>query len=150
MLEQLEEAMRTTERDDAIRIIRSELKRRTGKAWSVTGGSGSVWGWIRITVPPARRIKSLENPAWHLEHECSTPTLHAEECSDTAPYLDGPAQRNGTMPWADVCELAVVLGLTPGQCYGGVSVPASRAHRVEYVDRARGLTPTHIAQPYWD
>lgn len=43
-------------RDEAIRRIRAGLKRRTGKSWSVTGGRGTGWGWIRISAPPARRV----------------------------------------------------------------------------------------------
>jgi len=33
------------------------LRRRSGKPWSVTGGRGTAWGWIRITSPPARRLE---------------------------------------------------------------------------------------------
>ena len=43
------------ERDDTIREIRTALKRRSGKAWSVTGGRGTSYGWLTITAPPARR-----------------------------------------------------------------------------------------------
>lgn len=42
------------ERDDAIQRIRTALKRRSGKSWSVRGGRGTTWGWIDIDVPPAR------------------------------------------------------------------------------------------------
>lgn len=42
-------------RDEAIRRIRAGLKKRSGKTWSVTGGRGTGWGWIRIMSPPARR-----------------------------------------------------------------------------------------------
>lgn len=42
------------ERNDAIKQIRSALRKRSGKAWSVTGGRGTSWGWITITAPPAR------------------------------------------------------------------------------------------------
>lgn len=45
-----------SDRNDTISIIRSELKRRSGKTWSVTGGKGTAWGWIKVTSPPARRI----------------------------------------------------------------------------------------------
>lgn len=44
------------DRDETIRAIRAALRRRTGRAWSVTGGRGTAWGWIRITAPPARRV----------------------------------------------------------------------------------------------
>ena len=48
--------MATTDRDETIRAIRSALRQRTGRSWSVTGGRGTAWGWIRISAPPARRV----------------------------------------------------------------------------------------------
>lgn len=45
-------------RDSAISTIRAALRRRSGKAWSVTGGRGTAWGWITIEAPPARRTWS--------------------------------------------------------------------------------------------
>lgn len=44
-----------SERDETIQAIKAALRRRSGKAWSVRGGRGTVWGWITITSPPARR-----------------------------------------------------------------------------------------------
>jgi hypothetical protein len=43
-------------RDETIRRIRVALRRRSGKAWSVTGGRGTAWGWIHIQSPPKRRV----------------------------------------------------------------------------------------------
>ena len=43
------------DRDDAIKAIRTALRKRSGKSWSVTGGRGTGWGWITISAPPARR-----------------------------------------------------------------------------------------------
>lgn len=43
------------DRDEAIKRIRTALRNRTGKAWSVTGGRGTAWGWITILSPPRRR-----------------------------------------------------------------------------------------------
>lgn len=43
------------DRDTVIATIRAELRRRSGKSWSVTGGRGTAWGWITIQAPPARR-----------------------------------------------------------------------------------------------
>lgn len=45
----------TNDRDQTIATIRAALKRRSGKAWSVTGGRGTAWGWIEISAPPRRR-----------------------------------------------------------------------------------------------
>jgi hypothetical protein len=42
------------DRDATIKAIRKALRARSGKAWSVTGGRGTAWGWIRISAPPAR------------------------------------------------------------------------------------------------
>ncbi len=102
----------TSERDDAIRIIRAELKRRSGRAWSVTGGRGTAWGWIRITAPPRRR------DGWGMTEE-------------------------------DRGDLADLLGLEWVNG-GGVSIPASSGHRIEFVDRARGRTLSTRGVQYWD
>lgn len=42
------------ERNDAIARIRAALKARSGRAWSVRGGRGSVWAWIYVSAPPSR------------------------------------------------------------------------------------------------
>lgn len=39
-----------------IAAIRDALRRRTGRPWSVTGGRGTAWGWIRIDAPPRRKV----------------------------------------------------------------------------------------------
>jgi hypothetical protein len=44
-----------TNRDEAISAIRTALRSRSGTAWSVKGGRGTAWGWIRISAPPGRR-----------------------------------------------------------------------------------------------
>lgn len=44
------------DRNTAIAAIRFALQRRTGRAWSVTGGRGTAWGWITVSSPPARRL----------------------------------------------------------------------------------------------
>jgi hypothetical protein len=41
-------------REETIKAIRKALKARSGKTWSVRGGTGTAWGWIRISSPPAR------------------------------------------------------------------------------------------------
>ena len=41
-------------RDATAKAIRAALK-STGRAWSVTVGTGTARGWITITAPPARR-----------------------------------------------------------------------------------------------
>lgn len=40
---------------ETVRLIRQHLKRRSGRAWSVTHGRGTAYGWITIHVPPAQR-----------------------------------------------------------------------------------------------
>lgn len=42
------------DRNQTISEIRTALRRRSGRAWSVTGGRGTAWGWIKISAPPAR------------------------------------------------------------------------------------------------
>lgn len=43
------------DRDATIKRIRAALKKRSGKDWSIKGGSGTAWGWIEIDAPPRRR-----------------------------------------------------------------------------------------------
>lgn len=38
----------TMTRDGAIDVIKSGLKKRSKRAWSVTGGRGTTYGWIMI------------------------------------------------------------------------------------------------------
>lgn len=47
-------AYATTNRAQTIAAIRKALRARSGKAWSVRGGTGTAWGWITISAPPAR------------------------------------------------------------------------------------------------
>lgn len=42
------------ERIEAIAAIKSSLRARSHKVWSVKGGTGTAWGWIYITAPKAR------------------------------------------------------------------------------------------------
>jgi hypothetical protein len=44
------------ERNKAIKLIRAALRRRSGKAWSVRGGTGTACGHIYICAPPRRCI----------------------------------------------------------------------------------------------
>jgi hypothetical protein len=39
------------DRNETIKTIRTALRRRSGKAWSVTGGRGTGWGWITSPHP---------------------------------------------------------------------------------------------------
>jgi hypothetical protein len=50
------------ERNETIARIRSALKRRSGKTWSVTGGRGTAWGWIHISAPPKRLVNGIMTP----------------------------------------------------------------------------------------
>lgn len=43
-------------REETIKRIRAALKRKTGKSWTVRGGRGTGWGWIRVESPPRRRV----------------------------------------------------------------------------------------------
>jgi len=51
------------ERNETMKKIKSALKRRSGKEWSVTGGKGTAWGWLMIQSPPKRRTwKWIQTP----------------------------------------------------------------------------------------
>ena len=48
------------ERNDVIKRIKKALQKRSGRTWSVTGGRGTAYGWIKISSPPKR----MEN--WYM------------------------------------------------------------------------------------
>ena len=124
------------DRDPTIARIKAALKQRTGLAWSVTGGRGTAWGWIRIIATPARCTFRHRLPAgmadWpsnYVEYDSGRPGGHM-----------GPVDRK---------ILADALGLDRGDMQG-VSIPASSAYYAEYIDRAEGRKPTKEGTPYWD
>ena len=106
--------------------IRKGLQTRTGRTWSVTGGRGTAWGWIRISAPPARKV-----------------------CFDKA--CDRVACTHGRyeMTEDDLAMLSLALGERMVH-HQGVSIPASSAYYREFIDRAEGRTPEVIGTPYWD
>lgn len=124
------------ERDEAIREIRAALRRRSGKAWSVTGGRGTAWGWITIEAPPARRT-------WghRLRESALNDWPESYEGYDTG-------EPGRSMTPDDQKELAGLLGLE--SVHGGVGISASNDDYQEHVDRANGRVPSVIAKPYWD
>lgn len=42
------------DRNETINALKAALKARSGKNWSVTGGRGTAYGWIRASAPPRR------------------------------------------------------------------------------------------------
>lgn len=141
------------ERNEAIAAIRTALKARSGKAWSVTGGRGTAWGWITISVPPSRL-------GCDRKHEFTAPDYNdCGECGGNRfvnGYADCPAHvctdrchRSYITP-EECRELGALLGMTDPVHFQGVSIPADNAYRNEYVARAAGLTPAVVGTPYWD
>lgn len=123
-------------REEAIKTIKDNLQHRTGKTWSVTGGTGTAYGWIRIDAPPKRR-----NFNWDGTQSIT---------------VDSPKARPGAgyMSLEDRQDLAVALGFKDQYGTGvhaqGISIPASSDYRNEYIDRSAGRQPEKVAKPYWD
>lgn len=116
--------------------IKAALERRSGKRWSVTGGTGTAYGWITVNAPPARRTWEWRLKAGALDY----PGNYGEH---------NTGQRGGHSSPEDRAELAKLLGLD-GIHFQGLSIAASSEYRREYVDRAEGRVPRKIATPYWD
>lgn len=129
------------DRNATIKAIRAALKRRSGKAWSVTGGRGTAWGWIHIEAPPARRTFKHREKAGVNGYQANW--------KDQFEEYDSGEPGNG-MSEAETQELARLLDISAGQASGGVGIPASYDYRREYIDRAEGRTPSVIGEPYWD
>lgn len=122
--------------DETIKRIRTALQKRSGKAWSVTRHKGSLWGWITIEAPPARRTGHwVQRPG----------TVGNPGDYD---YCDTGEPNGNTAP-AELKELAELMGLESVH-FQGVSIAAETDFWLEYVDRAEGRTPEKIAKPYWD
>ena len=126
-------------REETIKRIKTALQNRSGKQWSVTGGRGTAWGWLKIEAPPKRCTWSHE-----LKADASPSKLPEdyEERETGKPF--------GHMSPADRQELATLLGLDrPVHCQG-VSIASSSDYWQEYIDRAEGRTPAKVGKPYWD
>lgn len=124
-------------RDDAIKEIKSALRRRSGRSWSVTGGRGTAWGWININVPPALRTS----------HAMKKPGAVYDRPEDYEEIDTG--EPGGYMTKADRAALGDLLGLPPVH-HQGVSIPPQGDYYAEYVDRANGRAPRRVGVPYWD
>lgn len=128
------------DRNTIIKAIRDALKKRSGKAWSVTGGSGTAYGWIRIDAPPSRRICHVRRKA----------DAVADRPEDYEEYED-PARPGGSMTRADRAELASLLGKEDATHVQGESIPADYSHRREYLHRALHGHPGNFrGRDYWD
>lgn len=128
-----------TDRNAVIKRIKSALERRSGKKWSVTGGSGTAWGWIQIDAPPGRRT-------WRSRLKPDASPAQLPE--DYEEYDSG--QAGGYSSPADRAELGRLLGMDGPVHFQGQQVPASSDHYREFVERAEGRPVTKLAQAYWD
>jgi len=118
--------------------IKRGLESRSGKRWSVTGGTGTAYGWLHIDAPPARRT-------WRDRPRPGATGL-GTYAEDWEPYDSG--QPGGSSSPADQAELAALLGLD--RIDRNVNVAANHDYYREYIDRAEGRVPRKIATPYWD
>lgn len=88
------------DRAETIAAIRAALKARSGKTWSVTGGTGTAYGWITIKAPPKRcdqwgsmsdadraelgELLGLGRPTLRQGVDVAASTDHRRECVDRA------------------------------------------------------------------
>lgn len=122
------------DRDTTIAAIKAGLRARTGKEWSVTGGRGTDWGWIRISAPPRRRLDSQGRGVGELDGRGGVVD------SENVYYMSS----------TDCTELGEALGLGRPSHVQGESIPAASDYYQEYIDRAEGRAPTKLGQRYWD
>jgi len=151
-----------TSRDAVVKRIKAALQKRSGKQWSVTGGRGTAYGWLQISVPKARLgCARLHEYDWQT-NVCSTCGKHRNEAFlEEEPtrrrkwLMSCPEHRcteqcyGGYIVPEDREELAALLSLDDVHTQG-VQVMASHDAYVEYVDRAEGREPRSIGVPYWD
>jgi hypothetical protein len=118
------------DRDAGIKLIRTALRQRSGKVWSVTGGRGTAYGWLTIMAPPARRICTH----WANNSECPTP----ERCAAHRYYMSD----------ADSIELAALLGIEHVHEQGQSVPPDDR--RLWVVRAQTGESCSYHSRPSWD
>lgn|SRR3990167_9879937 len=132
------------DRNEAIKRIKAALKRRSGKAWIVTGGRGTTWGWIKINAPPSRRTwghrLNPNRPDWPENYE---------EYFIGCDSLDG-LNHGSNMPPYERAELGRLLGFDGPAHIDGENIPAGRDYWTEFVDRAEGRTPSVIGEQHLD
>lgn len=126
------------DRDECIARLRAALKRNSGKSWSVTGGRGTAWGWIRIDAPPKRRTWVHYLPEGMPDH------------TENYRERDGGIPGRGHMSPADRELLGRVLGLEGPVHIQGHSIPAASDYRREAVERAEHGRSSVVPVPYWD
>jgi hypothetical protein len=127
------------DRGEVIRAIRTALKRRSGKTWSVTGGRGTAWGWLRIDAPKARRTGKFVKVGTD------------DFGNDTFALIDtGEAREFGYMTPDDQRELTELLGLGQLVHHQGHQVASSNGHWIEAIARAEGRNPSTYGVQYWD
>lgn len=117
-----------TSRNATIARIRAALRKRSGKAWSVTGGRGTAYGWITIDTSPARRT-------WVFVSD--------------GRLMVNSGRPGGHMSRAEQQELGSLLGLGPVH-FQGVNIAPYSDSRIEYIDRAEGRKPRVIGAHDWD
>jgi hypothetical protein len=147
-----------TSREATIKRIRAALKNRSGKVWSVKGDKGTAYGWIHISVPPAR-YACQRSCSWDKSGTicrfCGEHYLapnRQEVCpSHTPDRCDGDCYIRYMSP-EDRAELAALLGLDGLRSVHqqGVQIMASTDARIEYIDRAEGREPRKIGIAYWE
>jgi hypothetical protein len=131
-------------RNDVIKAIKSALKARTGKSWSVRGGRGTGYGWLTIDAPKALRRWTSEQAGT----DASGMPVYAERYLTDAEVAAGKAEYAHMGP-ATRRKLAELLGLERVQT-GGVSIPSGSDFYQCYLDRARTGTSTVTPERYWD
>lgn len=125
------------DRGDLIKAIKTSLRTRSGKTWSVTGGTGTAYGWIKITAPPVRRTAHSQ-----LKAGATTTNPSDYETVDTGVI-------GGSMTQADQDHLSRLMGCKVYR--DGVSIPSQNDARRVYVCRALYGHPGHFTwEANWD
>jgi hypothetical protein len=124
------------ERTEVTKRIKNALKQRSGLDWSVTGGKGTAWGWLKIDAPKSRLV---------CDCKATSKAEYQAGCThDYACYVS----REDQAILRELLGFAADSGYPVG--WQGVSIPASGGYWEEYIDRAEGRTPTRYGEVYWD
>ena len=144
------------DRNETIALIKKSLQERSGKTWSVTGGRGTAWGWITISVPPKRlgcaKLHEFNYVKDESDEICSVcgERRHTWKATDfCAKHVCMDVCWKSYITPEDRAELAKLLNKKYIHMQGD-NIPSGSCYYEEYIDRAAGRTPTKYGERYWD
>lgn len=138
-------------RDTFIKAVKKALQTRSGKTWSVTGGRGTAYGWVTISVPPKRlgcaRFHDADRD--RICAACGGSALYGVGSIFCEKHVCTDKCYTGYIQPEDRAELAALLGFSVIHAQG-VNVASRIIAYREFLARAEGREVEEMFVPDWD